>query len=371
MKRTTIILGIIIFALNYSCSENNNKTSIDQYTLNGELEGIENGTWIKLMFNDKTVDSTQVLDGKFTINGDLTQPKQFNLYIKKPQNYTRIWLEPKAVNFKAKNGEFAKAEIMGSKTQDEQEILSSSLKNYRNRRGSLTAIYRNPKSNDSLKKSVLEGLKIIYDNHTEIEQEFIKKNPKSYVSAFLVDFFSTTFGKTKTEELYNILNDSIKTSSYGKNINRYLSLNKNLKIGDKYVDFSMTNEKGELISLSDFEGKLLLLDFWASWCGPCIEEYPALKKAYSKFNKDGFEIVSISEDQTKERWLKAIEKNELNWINLWQNDGNKADPYLIYGINGIPDNFLIDENGIIVARNLRGENLISEIESNLENKASR
>lgn len=148
-----------------------------------------------------------------------------------------------------------------------------------------------------------------------------------------------------------------------------MELNKNLKIGDKYVDFSMANDKEELIKLSDFEGKLILLDFWASWCGPCIKEYPALKKAYSQFNKDGFEIVSISEDQTRDSWLKAIENNELNWINLWQEEGSKADPYLIYGINGIPDNFLIDKNGIIVARDLRGEKLIKSIEQNLKNPA--
>ncbi|MCP4101673.1 MAG: TlpA family protein disulfide reductase [Lentisphaerae bacterium] len=133
----------------------------------------------------------------------------------------------------------------------------------------------------------------------------------------------------------------------------------------------MPNENGELTKLSGFEGKLILLDFWASWCGPCIKEYPALRKAYSKFNNDGFEIVSVSEDQTKEIWLKSIEKNELNWVNLWQDNGRKADPYLIYGINGIPDNFLINEKGIIVARNLRSEKLISKIEEELRNKASR
>jgi hypothetical protein len=88
------------------------------------------------------------------------------------------------------------------------------------------------------------------------------------------------------------------------------------------------------------------------------------------FNEDGFEIVSISEDQTKEMWLKSIGKNELNWVNLWQNNGRKADHYLIYGINGIPDNFLIDKNGIIIARDLRDKKMIEIIESNIK-KATR
>ena len=131
----------------------------------------------------------------------------------------------------------------------------------------------------------------------------------------------------------------------------------------------MPNENGEMIKLSNFEGKLILLDFWSSRCGPCIKEYPALRKAYSMFNEDGFEIVSISEDQAKETWLKSIEKNELNLVNLWQDNGGKADPYLIYGISGIPDNFLIDENGIIIARDLRGEKLIETIVSNIKKPA--
>lgn len=371
MLKTTNIIGILILVLILGCTEKQNKELSNKYILKGNVNGIENDTWVYLSLDGKAVDSTQISENKFELEGRISQPTKFDLFIKNTQNYSQIWLEPGNINFKAQNGAFRVAKITGSKTQKEKDILNASTKDYRNRRDSLTTILRNPKANDSLKKSAKEGLQVIYDNHLKIEQEFVKNNPKSYVSAWLLDFYSTTLGKTKTVELYNVLDDSIKKSSYGKNINRFLDLNENPKIGDKYVDFSMTNEKGELINLSDFDGKLFLLDFWASWCGPCKEEYPALKKAYSKFKTDGFEIISISEDQTKESWIKAIDKNELNWVNLWQAGGNKADPYLIYGINGIPDNFLINEKGIIVARNLRGEKLISEIEKNLVKKASR
>lgn len=371
MLKTTKILGIIFFALIIGCAEKQNEELNDKYVLKGNVDGIENETWIYLSLDGKAVDSTKISENKFELRGKIIQPKVFDLFIKNTQNYSRIWLELGEIEFKAKNGAFHKAIITGSKTQNEKDILSASIRDYKNRRDSLSNILRNPKSKDSLKKSAEESLKVIHANHLKIEQEFIRSNPKSYVSAWLLEFYSTTLGKTKTKELYNVLNDSIKTSTYGKSVNRYLSLNKSPKIGDRYVDFSMPNQKGELISLSNFEGKLILLDFWASSCGPCIEEYPALKKAYSKFNKDGLEIVSISEDQTKERWIKAIQKNELNWVNLWQEEGNRADPYLIYGINGIPDNFLISESGIIIGRNLRGDNLISVIEENVGNIASR
>ncbi|EAR12625.1 thiol:disulfide interchange protein [Polaribacter irgensii 23-P] len=201
----------------------------------------------------------------------------------------------------------------------------------------------NDKLNGSLKLSANLELKKVQQNKLKIETEFIKNNPKSYVSAKTLDFCYTSLPNKTVSELYNNFSNDLKKSSFSKSKNRYLELNKNSQIGKSYVDFSMPNENGEMIKLSDFEGKLILLDFWASWCGPCIKEYPALRKAYSMFNEDEFEIVSISEDQTKKMWLKSIEKNELNWVNLWQNNGRKADHYLIYGINGIPDNFLIDK----------------------------
>lgn len=365
MKKTIILIGIIFFATIFACKENTNKLGENEFVLNGELEGIENDSWIYLMFDNNIVDSTKIIDNKFSINGVTEHPMQYNLLIKNSQNYTRIWLESGELKFKAKDGEFKNAIIEGSNSQNESEKLWKPIWEYRKRRDSLSKIVYNNELNDSLKLNAKLELKKVQQNKLKIESDFIKNNPKSYVSANTLDFYSTSLPKKTVSELYNNLSENVKNSTYGKSVKKFLVLNKNPKIGDKYVDFSMTNEKGELIKLSDYEGKLLLLDFWASWCGPCIKEYPALRKAYSQFNKDGFEIVSISEDQSKERWLKAIKENELNWINLWQDGGNNADPYLIYGINGIPDNFLIDKNGIIIARNLRGENLISEIKKEL------
>jgi peroxiredoxin len=371
MNKTTKLIGIIFFTTIFGCNENKNSLSDNEFVLNGELEGIENDSWIYLLLDKKIVDSTRIVNNNFSMKGNIEHPKQHYLLVKNTQNYIHIWLEPGEIKFKAKDGKFRDAIITGSNSQKESEKLWNPIWEYRNLRDSLTKMARNDKLNDSLKMKASLELKKVNQNRLKIEREFIKNNPESYVSANTLDVYSTSLPNNTVSELYNNLSENLKSSSYGKSIQRFLELNKNPQIGDKYVDFSMTNEKDALIKLSDFEGKLLLLDFWASWCGPCIEEYPALRKAYSQFNKDGFEIVSISEDQTKERWLKAIEQNELNWINLWQEDGNKGDPYLIYGINGIPDNFLIDKNGIIVARNLRGENLISEIQKNLKNKASR
>ncbi|WP_019037454.1 TlpA disulfide reductase family protein [Psychroflexus tropicus] len=365
MKRTTLI-GILSFVTLCGCNENKKAVGDNEFVLKGELEGIENESWIYLMLNEKIEDSTKIENGEFSMKGYIEHPKEYNLMVKNSQNYSRLWLESGEIMFQAKDGEFDAATISGSDSQKESEKLWKPIWEYRKKRDSLSKIVYNDEIKDSLKIIAKPELKKVMQNRLKIEREFIRNNPQSFVSASTLDLYSTSFSNKTVTELYNNFDENVKNSVYGKSIKRFLELYKNPQIGDPYIDFSMTNENDELVKLSDFDGKLILLDFWASWCRPCIEEYPALKKAYSSFKEDGFEIVSISQDQTKKRWLKSIEENELNWVNLWEEEGRKADPYLIYGISGIPDNFLIDKNGIIVARNLRGENLIQKVKEVLE-----
>jgi peroxiredoxin len=135
------------------------------------------------------------------------------------------------------------------------------------------------------------------------------------------------------------------------------TLNTDPDIGDHFIDFEMQSPEGEIKKLSEFKGKVTLLEFWASWCGPCQWEMPNIKKVYEEFHNDGFEIFAVSLDIDKDSWTKAIEKGNLSWhhVSELKSIGNTAD--LIYGISGIPANFLINEDGIIIARNLRGDNL--------------
>ena len=188
MLKITNIIGIIILTLIFGCDEKQNREINEKYVLKGIVDGIENDTWIYLSLVSNVVDSTKISESEFEFEGKIIQPTEFNLFIKNTQNYISIWIEPGILNFSAKSGEFRDAKITGSKTQKEKEILSASIKDYRNYRDSLSTILRNPQSNDSLKKSASEGLQVIYNNHLELEQEFIKNNPRSYVSGWLIDF---------------------------------------------------------------------------------------------------------------------------------------------------------------------------------------
>jgi peroxiredoxin len=192
--------------------------------------------------------------------------------------------------------------------------------------------------------------------------EYIKTYPDSLESAYKLLALSTTFGKEKTSELFNTLSPIVKSSDDGKMIEQYLLLNKELKIGDKFVDFEMSDSSGQHRKLSEFQGKIVLLEFWASWCSGCLNQIPYLKQAYESYHKYGFEIFAVSFDVKKEDWLKAIEQNKLNWDHVTElkSIGNTAG--FIYGVYRIQDNFLIDENGIIKARNLSGDQLYKTLE---------
>lgn len=123
------------------------------------------------------------------------------------------------------------------------------------------------------------------------------------------------------------------------------------------MDFEQANASGQLVKLSQVKSKYTLLDFWASWCGPCLEENSVLKDIYGRYKDRGFAVLGVSLDNNKAGWLNAIKSAQLPWENVTDLRGDKNRVALIYGINGIPDNFLLDEKGIILARGLRGKAL--------------
>jgi len=137
---------------------------------------------------------------------------------------------------------------------------------------------------------------------------------------------------------------------------------KKVDIGKQAIDFSSTTPDGQQLKLSAFYGNYLLLDFWASWCGPCRRENPNLVKVYAKFKSKGFTIFSVSLDQKKENWVEAIAKDNLTWTHVSDLKFWESAPAKLYAVRNIPSNFLIDPQGNIIARNLRGEDLEKKLD---------
>lgn len=338
MARYAAIAAVCLFLAIVRLSAQTNDSAASGYRINGTVEGYADETLLILEYASnvdslKFLDSARVKNGRFSFSGQISA-RAVNALIrtKDYRDYRFFWLENSTVSVALKKGKFRGAAIAGSKTQEEADRLNSLIK----------------KNGNEKKQSI----------------SFIKNNPNSIVSAYVLSVYASTWGKEISGDLYASLSEEMKNTPYGQNILSFVTLNKALKIGDKFVDFSQQDITGKQVSLSQLYGKVILLEFWGSWCLPCRKENPNLVGIYDEFKAKGFEIFGVASETNKANWLDAVSTDKLAWINVSDLKGDKNEAALIYGVSYYPASFLIDRNGIIIARDLKGAQLrkkLSEI----------
>jgi thiol-disulfide isomerase/thioredoxin len=318
-------LLILLVLINISCSEEKKES----FNLTGKTNQIENGSKLFMhdLVNNKTLDSAVVENGEFQFIQKLPDyPYWVILHTKDRLQSKDIWIEDKTMTFDAIDTDFASGKITGSE--------SNNL---------ITELYRNA---DFDKPNELK----------ETERNLIEQHPQSIISAFILSGNLNTWGTKETLRLFQNFPDKNKNTQFGQKISDYLKTSKTPEISEQFIDISMENPKGEIKKLSDLKGKVILLEFWASWCLPCREDNPELVNIYNEYNSKGFEIYAVSLDQEKERWINAINKDNLKWTHVSDlQKPNKAAE--LYGVTSIPDSFLIDQDGKVIANKLRGEEL--------------
>lgn len=247
-------------------------------------------------------------------------------------------------------------------------INNASQKHYR-KLDSLTRVFQsyvNSMSNQQEKiDSMSNAIEQVYNAEGEKHEQFLVSLIKNNSSSIATIAGIQQLDENKYFETYELLSESLAKkypqSPYAKYFINDVEQKRKLRIGSIAPDINLNSPTGETITLSSLRGKIVLLDFWASWCAPCRAESPTLVKAYERFSKKGFEIYSVSLDKEKEPWLKAIEKDKLSWIHVsdlkfWGSEAAKQ-----YGVRSIPYNCLIDKDGKIIAKNLHGEDLENKI----------
>jgi len=332
----------MVSVLAFACSPRMSSTDAKQFTLKGRTSGIPDGTMLYLTetISNQIVDSMQVSANQFQIKGSLeVSPANIYLHTEDFSEYVSLWVESGHMTFDATDTDFNSAVITGSKTQTEA-------------------------------KDFLQAIASIDADDTEetekLAMEFVRAYPANRLSASMLAGYAPEWGKAKVEELFIPFSQANKESVYGKRISQYIALNKDHQIGDHYTDFEMENTKGEAVKLSDHLGKVTLLEFWASWCGPCRQRSPELRQTYKKYHTHGFEIIGISLDFSKEQWEKAITSDSLFWPQVSDLKGRNSLAGIIYGVNAIPDNYLIGPDGKIIGEYLWGEDLNLAIEQALK-----
>ena len=335
----------------------------NQYTITGEIEGLDNNTKIYLNRNNEIIDSTTITDNRFQFEGAIDEPDFVYLQLKDLRDfYTAFWLENHDISIKGKKSDRRNIKVDGGPTQkdanSEKKVNDSLYKILDN----IQIEFSNP----SIEKDKLDSLgrlqiKIINELRSK-SKEFIKSNPKSFLSLSYLDLYKTVWKKDSVKDLYSNFSDDLKKSSKGLIIQEYLSLPEKPEIGEQFIDFELPDTTGNTIKVSDLTSKYTLIEFWAAWCGPCRQENPNLIRAYNTYKDKGFEIVGISLDKRKKDWIKAIQKDKLLWPQLSDLKEFESYPAMVYSINGIPYNFLIDENGVIVAEDLRGNRLDKKLD---------
>jgi len=189
-------------------------------------------------------------------------------------------------------------------------------------------------------------------------RRYIDEHSHSYVSAqLLLNEMGYNINPAKDGPLLASLDEHIQASVPAIIFKRKLDVARRIDVGLQAPDISLTDISGKEVSLSSYRGKITLLDFWASWCGPCRMENPAVVKAYKAYHDKGFDIYAVSLDASKAPWKAAVAKDSLAWTQVSDLKGWKSPAAVLYGIQAIPSNILIDKNGLILAKNLRGEEL--------------
>jgi peroxiredoxin len=328
------------------------------FEIKGNISGLADGkVQIVNMAEDHAVlASDSAKNGVFTLKGSVAEPSLYYIVLSNEQPQY-LYLENKPITITGSKTDIKNIKVEGSSSHTDFVEFNKTFNPLIAELNGFAALIQ--READEKKK---EDLFKKYDSVTKkVDAEvgnFVASKKSSFVSAFLLSVSAQVLADPIVlEKRFNMLSEEVRNSEIGKGLANSIAYFKVGAVGTDALDFTQNDVQGKPVKLSAFKGKYVLLDFWASWCKPCRLENPNVVKVYNKFKNKNFTVLGVSLDQSKDAWVKAIETDKLAWnhvsdLQQWNNAVAQ-----MYHIQSIPGNFLIDPNGKIVARDLRGEDL--------------
>jgi peroxiredoxin len=317
----TLLLAIVIAS---ACNEQQNTLQL-KGTINTDAEVIYLQSFRNKMFF--TLDSATINNGSFTFEKEMDSPELFGLTLNRDEVFSPwyVFLEPGTTEIAIDTADSRNLVVSGSASQELFEYFQQ--------------------------------------NRTDFDiDSFITQNPNSPVASYILyREYATQFTANELENSISLFDEDFRNHHYLNDLRQVIASKRQLDIGNPALDFAGVSPQGETIRLSEYTGNYLLLEFWASWCGPCRRDNPNLVKAYQEFHPNGFEIFAVSLDHKKENWIAAIEKDSLSWVHVSDLKFWDSEPAKLYGIRNIPSNVLIDPQGNIIARNIKGTDLAAKL----------
>jgi peroxiredoxin/oligoribonuclease (3'-5' exoribonuclease) len=333
------------------------------YKIEGNIKGLNNGEVILKHKRDgkwTQIDSTKAENGKFAFSGKIANPEMCAVRVDTIGAF-KLFVENSNIKIKGSSDSLNSLNIKGSSIHDKYAGFQKDIGRYDQEISNLYQEYKSAKQkgNDERAKEIEDEYQAVSENKIEYIKKFVKDHTSSVISPYITSRYLFPYIKfSELDSTYKALDSVVKKSRYAEKVKSRRDLLKRVQVGKPFIDFTLPNPEGKPLTFSDYVGEgYVLLDFWASWCNPCRKENPNLVENYKKYKDEGFEIFGVSLDKNKKSWKRAIEQDNITWPQASDLEGWNNSVSQKYGVMSIPSNVLINEEGKIVAKNLRGEEL--------------
>ena len=357
MKKQLIFLFSVVLGLS-ACQPKGNNFKVNVSLANGN----EKTVYLQKYVDNAPViiDSAVIANETAVLNAEKDNPQiLYALKIKGMRGSMPFFADNKDVTVVGDINNPKDVEIMASETQTELDAYNKELVGFEDQIRDLYAVMQQAfDDNDSIKMDSLNTVgTALMEQQDSFRDDYIKAHPNSFVTHYILDGVKQDY---PLDQLKDLMAGFTTESIYRDHLNEYVTKLERLEVGQPFIDFTLQTKDGENVTLSEkiAQNKLTLVDFWASWCGPCRKENPVVKAAYEQFHELGFDVIGVSVDQDEVAWLKAVEDDQLPWTQVRDSENKASEDYMIYYI---PSNFLFDQDGNMVAKGLRGEELAAKL----------